>query len=171
MWVVYLFIPISVYTCVCMNLCVCLSMHLWCEQVCLFCVSVSTSILEDDCVSESISGAVCVCLYACLCVYVSDVCVCVSETVFEPYDVPEFTSNKGRTEKLLLGPAKLPNYSVLLSNRLLRNHIVQDLAQDLAVKQNHLDAFKTLLKIRPYSYQFLIGRNLFWDEVQASQIL
>lgn len=81
--------------------------------------------------------------------------------------MPEFTSNKGRTEKLLLGPAKLLNYSVLVSNRLLRNHIVQD----LAVTQNHLDAFKTLLKIRTYSYQFLIGRNLFWDEVQASQIL
>lgn len=65
---------------------------------------------------------------------------------------PEFLCNKGRIEKLLLGPAMLLNYSMLLSNISLGKQVVQD----SAARQNHLDAFKTILMIRPYSYQFLI---------------
>lgn len=66
--------------------------------------------------------------------------------------------NRGRTEKLLLVRTILLNYSILLSSKSFRKHIVKD----LAAKQNYSDTFKhqtdnKTLFLPIFNYLFFLG--------------
>lgn len=99
------------YTPVFVCICVCLSVYLCCVYSVCLCQWTSWNMT----------------VYLGLYVFVSKPCLCVhvSETIFKLHVCAWFfVCSEGRTEKLLLGPVMLLNYSMLLSNRSLGEHIV-----------------------------------------------
>lgn len=145
----YLFTTISVYT----SVCICgVSMYLYCEYRPI--LRVCQWISRNMTVSVGVSG-----LY----VYVSKY-VCVPMSVVYVglcqwnYVCAWVLCNRGRTEKLLLVRTILLNYSILLSSKSFRKHIVKD----LAAKQNYPDTFKhqtdnKTLFLPIFNYLFFLG--------------
>ena len=103
------FLYLSVYTfmSVCVHLCcecVCVSAHLCCEYVCLFSVPVPVGILEYDCVSHGISGAIHACLQVSLSVsetIFETLCICLTFCVFNKGKDWEISTQSSSAPKLL----------------------------------------------------------------------
>lgn len=159
------------YVCICLYVCICvcciifLQLYLY-TPLCAFVVCLCTYIVNTGlfCVSVSEYPGIW------LSVGVSGLYVYVSKYVCVPMSVVYVglcqwnyvcawvLCNRGRTEKLLLVRTILLNYSILLSSKSFRKHIVKD----LAAKQNYPDTFKhqtdnKTLFLPIFNYLFFLG--------------